>query len=85
MINWITYLGFVAGMLTTIAFLPQVVKSWKTKRTDDVSVVMYVVLVIGVFLWLIYGLMIRDLPLILANLVAFIFTFFVLMLKIKYG
>jgi MtN3 and saliva related transmembrane protein len=85
MANLITYLGLVAAILTTASFLPQVVKSWKTKKTGDVSIGMYSVLVIGVILWLVYGILIKDLPLILANILTLIFTFFVLCLKIKYG
>ena len=85
MANWITYFGLIAGVLTTISFLPQVIKSLKTKKTGDVSVLMYVVLVIGVFLWMIYGILINDLPLILANLITFILTFSVLILKLRHG
>jgi MtN3 and saliva related transmembrane protein len=85
MVNWVIYLGFIAGLLTTISFLPQVIKSWKTKRTGDVSILMYGVLVSGVFLWVVYGFLIMDLPLIIANIVTFILSFFVLMLKIRHG
>ena len=80
-----TYVGLAAAMITTISHFPQVVKSWKTKSTKDVSLFMYVLLVIGVSTWLAYGILIKDLPLILANTVTFIFTISVLILKIKQG
>jgi len=80
----ITALGLLAALLTTLAFLPQVIKCWKTQRTRDVSFIMYVILVTGVFLWLVYGFLIKDLPLILANLITLILVSSVLFLKIKY-
>ena len=80
----ITVLGLLAASLTTISFLPQIIKIWKTQKTGDISFVMYIILVTGVFLWLIYGFLIKDLPLILANLVTLILVSSVLFLKIKY-
>ena len=80
----ITAIGLFAALLTTVAFLPQVIKTWKTKKTRDISFIMYIILVTGVFLWLIYGFLIKDLPLILANLVTLILVSSVLFLKIKY-
>ncbi len=61
------YLGFVAGTLTTIAFLPQVLKVWITKSTKDISLIMFVIFTIGVMLWLIYGIIISNFSLIIAN------------------
>ena len=61
------YLGFVAGTLTTIAFLPQVLKVWITKSTKDISLIMFVIFTIGVMLWLIYGIIIGNFSLIIAN------------------
>ena len=80
----ITVLCLLAASLTTISFLPQIIKIWKTQKTGDISFVMYIILVTGVFLWLIYGFLIKDLPLILANLVTLILVSSVLFLKIKY-
>jgi len=80
----IIILGLLAALLTTIAFLPQVIKIWKTQKTGDISLIMYIILVTGVFLWLIYGFLIEDLPLIIANLITLILVSFVLFLKIKY-
>lgn len=80
----ITTIGLLAALLTTISFLPQVIKSWKIRKTRDISLPMYIILVTGLFLWLIYGILIKDLPLILANLVTLILASSVLFLKIKY-
>jgi len=80
----ITILGLVAAILTTISFLPQAIKTIKTKNTDDLSLGMYSVLVSGIILWLIYGILIKDLPVILANGVTLVFTSSILFLIIKY-
>jgi len=82
--NVIFILGLIAALISTIAFLPQVFKSWKTRKTDDISLGSYILVVSGVFLWLIYGFLIKDFPLVAANGVTFILTFWILVLKIKY-
>lgn len=79
--NWI---GFVAGTLTTIAFLPQVQRTWTTKSADDMSLAMLLTFTAGVFLWLIYGLYLSALPIILTNAITFMLTFTILVLKLKY-
>ncbi|MEX0662018.1 MAG: SemiSWEET transporter [Balneolaceae bacterium] len=68
-ITYITFIGFGAATLTTIAFLPQVIKTWKSKTAKDLSFGTFSILSSGVFLWLVYGLLIGDLPIILANAV----------------
>ncbi|MCX6801849.1 MAG: SemiSWEET transporter [Candidatus Diapherotrites archaeon] len=78
-------LGFVAGFLTTISFLPQAIKAWKTKSTKDISLPMYLVFILGVFLWIIYGFMINSLVVMLANVVTLLIALFILYLKIRYG
>lgn len=82
--NLITILGLVAATLTTISFLPQAIKTIKTKQTKDLSLGMYSVLTTGVSLWFLYGILIRDLPIILANGITLIFTAAILFLIIKY-
>lgn len=82
--NLITIIGLLAGVLTTFSFLPQVVKTWKTKSTHDVSVVMFLLLCAGIVLWTIYGFLIGSIPVILANCVSFVFTFIILVFKIRY-
>ena len=66
------YIGFFAALCTTIAFLPQALKVWKTKSTKDISLYMFIIFTIGVFSWLVYGIIISDLPIILANVVTLI-------------
>ncbi|MEI6444379.1 MAG: SemiSWEET transporter [Nostocales cyanobacterium ELA583] len=82
--NFITILGLVAGALTTIAFLPQMFQIWRTKSARDVSYVMLIVFMSGLFLWLIYGIILGALPVILANGVTLFFNLIILWLKIKY-
>lgn len=82
--NLITVLGLIAATCTTISFLPQAIKVIKTKHTKDLSLGMYIILTSGILLWLIYGILIGDLPIILSNCVTLIFTTSILYLKIKY-
>lgn len=81
---YVEIIGFAAGTLTTVALLPQVIKALKTKLTRDVSLSWAVTLTIGVFLWLVYGILINSLPIIIANIFTFILSVTVLVLKIKY-
>ncbi|MBI2628226.1 MAG: SemiSWEET transporter [Candidatus Niyogibacteria bacterium] len=80
----ITLLGLAAATCTTISFLPQAIKTIKTKQTKDLSLGMYTVLTVGIFLWFLYGILIKDLPVILANGITLIFTAIILFLIIKY-
>ena len=80
----IKYIGFFAAFCTTIAFLPQAIKVYKSKSTKDISLYMFLIFTIGVLSWLIYGMIISDLPLIFANAVTLILSFFILVYKIKY-
>ena len=80
-----TVIGLTAAALTTSATLPQAFKSWKTKKTDDLSFLMYLALTVGAFLWLVYGVLINDLPVILANSLTFVMVASVLGMKMKFG
>ncbi|MBU0457194.1 MAG: SemiSWEET transporter [Nanoarchaeota archaeon] len=80
----VTLLGLLAAACTTISFLPQAIKTIKTKQTKDLSLIMYTILTIGIILWLIYGFFIKDLPIILANGITLIFSVTILILIIKY-
>lgn len=82
--DFITILGLFAGTLTTIAFLPQLIKTWQSKSAKDVSLEMLIIFIIGVFLWLIYGIYLQALPIILANFLTLIFNMIILSLKIRY-
>jgi len=80
----ITILGLVAGTLTTLAFLPQLLKIWQTKSAKDISFNTLVIFNLGIFLWLIYGIYLNALPIILANLFTLIFNMIIVWLKIRY-
>jgi len=79
-----TAIGLVAAVLTTAAFLPQVIKTWRTRKTRDISLGMFLVLCLGICLWLVYGLLRGDLPLILANAVTLALAGTILVFKLKY-
>jgi len=69
MIDQNEIIGLIAAVCTTFAFIPQVMKVWKTKQTNDLSLRMYSIMFIGILLWLIYGIRIDSLSIILANVV----------------
>jgi MtN3 and saliva related transmembrane protein len=81
----VALLGLVAACCTTIAFVPQVVRIWRTRSTRDISLGMFVVLTVGMLLWLVYGLLVRDLPLVLANSATFTMSLTILVLKVRNG
>ncbi|MBI2009897.1 MAG: SemiSWEET transporter [Candidatus Chisholmbacteria bacterium] len=80
----IILLGIVAGIITTSSFIPQLVKSWRTRHTKDLSLPMYLTLDLGIILWFLYGILTNDLPVLLANGVAFILSTTIIILKIRY-
>lgn len=71
-------IGFLAAILTTISFLPQAITTIRYKNTDGLSALMYLILSLGVFLWCIYGITIKDIPIILANAITLILTLIIL-------
>ncbi|MEZ7551228.1 SemiSWEET transporter [Streptococcus sp. 20925_1_22] len=77
-------IGSIAAVLTTFAFLPQVIKIIKTKDTESIALGMYLMQVVGIGLWLVHGLVIQDLPLIAANSISLILSATILAYKIKY-
>lgn len=81
---YINILGSVAGILTTIAFFPQVFKVITTKSTHDISLFMFLIMAIGIFLWFLYGLFINALPVILANFISLFLATIILVYKLKY-
>ena len=82
--NYIDLFGFLADFLTTIAFLPQLYKTWRTKSAGDVSLIMLILFIIGLIFWIIYGIKINSIPILVANIITFIFNFSILILKITY-
>jgi MtN3 and saliva related transmembrane protein len=77
-------IGYMAGTLTTISFLPQVIRSWKTKSTHDISFAMLTLFGLGMLLWATYGFWINSLPIILANVITFALIVVLLAMKIRY-
>jgi MtN3 and saliva related transmembrane protein len=78
------WIGLLAGLLTTLAFVPQVVKTWKTRHTRDISLTMFLAFTTGVALWLVYGILLGAWPVILANFVTLLLAGIILGLKLKY-
>ena len=78
------YLGLLAGLLTTASAFPQLIKSYKSRSTKDLSLWFLIALVSGVLLWIIYGLAIRDVPVVIANSVSFLPLSWTLYLKFKW-
>jgi MtN3 and saliva related transmembrane protein len=82
---WISTIGSVAGISTTCAFLPQVIRTWKTRSTHDISLGMFLLTVFGLILWLIYGLERNDWPLIATDAASLLLSATILGLKLRYG
>ena len=80
----ISILGFIAGTLTTLSFVPQVHKAWRTRRCEDLSYGMLLTFSLGVTLWLIYGLLVAAAPIIVANAVTLALIVILLVMKLRY-
>ncbi len=78
-------IGYLAAVLTTTAFVPQVLHTWRTRSVDDVSLGMYLAFTTGIGLWLVYGVLDNAWPLILANSLTFALALSILAMKIRYG
>ncbi|MEO1054287.1 MAG: SemiSWEET transporter [Bacteroidota bacterium] len=78
-------LGLIAGGLTTISFLPQAIKTWKTKSAKDLSLFMFSIFCLGVALWLTYGIIISNTPIIVANIVTLALSSTILYFKLRFG
>lgn len=82
--NNLDLLGLCAGTLTTIAFVPQVVKTWRLKSGNDISTRMYIIFTVGVLLWLLYGIELKSIPIITSNIATLVLVLCVLGLKYRY-
>ncbi|MCX7882158.1 MAG: SemiSWEET transporter [Brevinematales bacterium] len=76
-------LGFIAGFCTTLSLVPQVIKVIRTRQTRDIALGMYILMVIGVFFWLLYGLSTRAISVIVSNSITFVLSFTVLVYKLR--
>ena len=79
-----TMFGYLAGFLTTISFLPQVVKTWKSRSASDLSLGMFCAFPVGVMFWLTYGFLIQEPPIIFWNLVTLVLVLAILVMKLKF-
>ncbi|MBL8413140.1 MAG: SemiSWEET transporter [Propionivibrio sp.] len=78
-------IGFIAAILTTLSFVPQVLKVWRSRSAKDISLGMYSLFTLGIAAWLLYGFLIDSWPVILANLVTLILAGSVLVMKLKFA
>ncbi len=81
----IEFFGYIAAILTTAAFLPQLIKTLKTKKAEDVSLVTLIMFICGVGAWIFYGYKISSLPILIANIITLILNLFILISKIYYS
>ena len=81
----IEFFGYFAAILTTLAFLPQLIKTLKTKKADDVSLITLIMFLTGVLSWIIYGYKISSTPILLSNLITFILNLLILIFKITFS
>ena len=77
-------IGYIAGILIIISLVPQIIKSWKTKSTTDLSLTRYLIYVAGVVMWLVYGIVISNNPMIVMNTINLTLALSVVYLKLKY-
>ena len=84
MIDKFEIIGLIAAVLTTSAYVPQAYKAWKTKSAGSVSLAMYLIMLTGIILWLVYGIHLNSISMILANSVTIILTVIIIIFKLKY-
>ncbi len=82
--NWVSITGFLAAFCTTVSFLPQAIKTIKTKDTSGISLSMYILFSVGTLLWLAFGIFSGNGPVTIANAVTAAFALIILSYKIKY-
>ena len=83
MVEWVG-LGLIAGALTTSGYIPQIVKGYRTKKMNDVSILMISILCVGMFLWIVYGYMVNDLALLISNIIGTTFLAMLVTMKFHY-
>ena len=84
-IIYIEFFGYFAAILTTLAFIPQLIKTLKTKKADDVSLTTLIMFLTGVAAWIIYGIQISSKPILIANTKTFLLNFLILVFKLIYS
>ncbi|MBS1758942.1 MAG: SemiSWEET transporter [Bacteroidetes bacterium] len=78
-------LGYTAGAITSLTFLPQVIKTWKAKSAKDVSLMMFVIAAVNEAMWIVYGAMLDNWVIILTNAIVLAMSLIMIVLKLKYG
>lgn len=78
------FAGVAAGTLTTIAFIPQVIKTWRSRSADDISMFMFLLFSTGVLMWLVYGLTLNSWPMIIANGITLILAISIIVMKVVF-
>lgn len=81
----IQLLGMAAGSISAITFVPQVIKTWKSKSAEDISLLMFTFATISVIMWLVYGIILRDIPIIYTNTLVLICSVIMLYFKLRFG
>ena len=84
-IIYIEFFGYFAAILTTLAFIPQLIKTLKTKKAEDVSLTTLLMFLTGVAAWIIYGIQISSKPILIANTITFLLNFLILVFKLIYS
>ena len=84
MMDWVEYIGGLAAVCTTLCWVPQALKIVREKQTQGISLITQAVFTIGIALWLAYGLLLHNWPIMLANAVTLVFTIVILILKVRY-
>ena len=82
---YVEIFGYFAAILTTAAFLPQLIKTLRTKKADDVSLITLIMFITGLISWIIYGYKISSIPILAANIITFILNFLILISKIYFS
>ena len=83
--SWVTLIGSAAATCSTFAYLPQVIRTWRTRSTHDISLGMFAVIVLATALWLIYGIALDDGAIIAANVLGLMLSGIILFFKLRYG
>jgi MtN3 and saliva related transmembrane protein len=84
-LNSIDLVGYAAAFCTTVAYIPQVMRVWQTRSTDDISLRMYLVLALGLALWAVFGVLKSEMPIIVANVISFVLASSILAFKLRNG
>jgi MtN3 and saliva related transmembrane protein len=83
-VDYVTVLGLFAGALTVVAFFPQLLRVWRTRSTRDISLGMFSIFCVAVFLWFVYGVLINNVPVMVANFLVFVQALIIVAFKVKY-